>query len=244
MPNAAELGWGAGWPNCRTDEIVTVVCGGNGLRLPVRKQLAPLIAGLVTELEAARGRPFRPDWSWGFACRPISGTRQPSNHSQGCAIDLDAPENPYATVAVHASPHPLRKNIAGRTLRTTMPADVVDIARRWGFTWGGLYATKPDPMHFDPAVTPAQAAQLTADLRALDGRPQQEDIMTPAQHDEIIGWLKALAEQGNQTQRAIGAAVTEETRDEPGLDAQVKMLRRGLRAVAEAVGLDPATIEQ
>ncbi len=169
MASAADLGWGKGWPNCVKDEVVTAVV--SDLRLPVRRQIVPLVAGLVLDLERSRGRPFRRDWSWGFACRAISGTKRSSNHSQACAIDLDAPENPYASAAVHAAPHALRKRVAGRLLRTTMPDDVVAIAERWGFAWGGLYANKPDPMHFEIALTPAQAAKRIAELRALDGRP-------------------------------------------------------------------------
>ena len=170
MASASALGWGKGWPNCVSDEVVTAVVGEGRLRLPVRRQIVPLVAGLVADLEAARGRPFRADWSWGFACRAIAGTRSPSNHSQGCAIDLDAPENPHLSASAHASAHPLRKRIGGRLLRTTMPDDVAAIAERWGFGWGGLYA-KPDPMHFEIALTPAGAARRIADLRALDGRP-------------------------------------------------------------------------
>lgn len=164
-------GWGPGWPAGATGPVATVVCGASGLRLPVRVEIAPLVAGLVAELETARGEPFRPDWSWGYANRPIAGTSSPSNHSRGTAVDLDAPTNPYLSAGEHRRAHPLRKEIAGRLLRTTMPAGVVGIADRWGFGWGGLYASKPDPMHFELALTPLGAAARIADLRALDGRP-------------------------------------------------------------------------
>lgn len=187
MGSATTLGWGVGWPNCVTDEIVTAIVGTNKqLRIPVRKQLVPLLAGLVLDLETSRNRLFRQDWCWGFACRPISGTRRASNHSQGCAPDLDAPENPYMSEAMHASPHPLRKRIAGRYLRTTMPDDVVEISRRWGWYWGGLYASKPDPMHFDVDVSPEQAARLIADLRDLDDRPTPIPVSTYSQEDVML----------------------------------------------------------
>lgn len=154
--SASTLGWGRGWPDCPRDRIVTAVVGERGLRLPVRRELVPLVAGLVADLEQARARPFRPDWSWGFACRPIAGTTRASNHSQGCAVDLDAPENPYTTNA---------------SAKHTMPLTAGLIAARWGFRWGGLWRPKRDYMHFEVAVTPLGAAALIADLRALDGRP-------------------------------------------------------------------------
>lgn len=190
MAQAERLGWGAGWPNCPTDRIVVVRCGANGVRLPMRQELAPLVAGLVADLEAARARegrgPFNPAWCWGFACRSIAGTNIPSNHSQGTSPDLDAPENPHASAEVHAAPHSLRRWFPsqGRYLRTTMPLNTADIARRWGFAWGGLYPTKPDPMHFDPAVTPAQAARLIAELRAFDGRPVPPEQI-PQEDDDM-----------------------------------------------------------
>lgn len=188
---AERLGWGRGWPNCSTADIVTVVCGAQGVRLPMRRLMAPLVAGMVVELEASRAQAFNPAWCWGMACRPIAGTRRASNHSQGTSPDLDAPENPHLSAAAHAAPHPLRKRVAGRLLRTTMPPNVVDVAARWGFAWGGLYGSKPDPMHFDPAVTPAQAERLAADLRALAGRPGPTPPAPPQEDHDVKFWLMA-----------------------------------------------------
>ena len=64
-----------------------------------------------------------------------------------------------------------------------MPLNSAAIARKWGFFWGGLYA-KPDPMHFEINVTPAQAARLIADLRALDGRPVPPEVIPQPEPDE------------------------------------------------------------
>ena len=91
MTSAANLGWGAGWPSCPTRDIITVRCGAQGIRLPVRRQIAPLVAGLVLDLEQARQEEIDQYGCWGFACRAIAGTRRASNHSQGCAVDLKAP---------------------------------------------------------------------------------------------------------------------------------------------------------
>jgi len=157
MSSAADRGWGAGWPNAQTDKIVTVVCGANQLRLPVRAEIGPLVAALVRDLERARGAPFRPDWSWGFANRAIRGTSTPSNHSWGLAIDLDAPDN-----AMQGPPPPGRN---------TMPRRTATIAARYGFRWGGAYTSRPDPMHFEYMGTPADAeGQATG----FDGQENEE----------------------------------------------------------------------
>jgi hypothetical protein len=164
MSSAQDRGWGPGWPNCNAANIVKVGCGGLGLKLPVRSEIAQLVPHLVHALEASRGKPFRPDWSWGYSCRAIAGTTTPSNHSWGLAIDLDAPENPHLSAAAHKSAHSLRKTFAGGlVLRSTMPDDANAIAERFGFFWGGRY-NKPDPMHFEFLGSPADAAQRIAKL--------------------------------------------------------------------------------
>jgi hypothetical protein len=146
----AHPSWGPGWPANNSQKMVTVVTGGGGLRLPVRREIAPLVAGLVRGLERARGKPFRSNWSWGYANRAIRGTSTPSNHSWGLAVDLDAPENPYLSRDMHRAAHPLRRNFpGGLILRSTMPERTEAIARYWGFGWGGRYPTRPDPMHFE-----------------------------------------------------------------------------------------------
>lgn len=162
MSTAQDRGWGPGYPNCQRDKQVTVVVGRNNLRLPVRREVAPIFAELVRRLETSRGSGFRPDWSWGFACRAISGTTKPSNHSWGLAIDLDAPTNPYASSTWHRSNG--RPGWGGLTLVSTMPQDTRAICDRLSVRWGGLYSTKPDPMHFEFMGTPADAARVAAGL--------------------------------------------------------------------------------
>lgn len=160
----AHASWGAGWPTNNSAKMVTVVTGGGELRLPVRREIAPLVAELVIGLERGRDKPFRADWSWGYANRAISGTSTPSNHSWGLAVDLDAPENPYLSADAHRAPHSLRKTFpGGRILRSTMPDNVEKIATRWGFAWGGRYTTKPDPMHFEFVASVEEARRLARD---------------------------------------------------------------------------------
>jgi D-alanyl-D-alanine carboxypeptidase/Putative peptidoglycan binding domain len=142
--DAAARGWGPGWPHPRTDRIVTAVCGGNAVRLPVRAEIAPLVRRLVAELEEHHPA-FRAGWCWGFANRAIRGSTRPSNHSWGLAIDLDAPANPMTTDP--AAHHTIGSYATG-------------IAARYGFRWGGDYRGRKDFMHFEFLGTPADAAAL------------------------------------------------------------------------------------
>jgi hypothetical protein len=162
MSDSQRRGWGPGWPNCQRDRLVTIVVGRNNLRLPVRREVAPIFAELVRRLERSRGSGFRPDWSWGFACRSISGTTKPSNHSWGLAIDLDAPTNPYNSAAWHKRNG--RTGWGGLTIVSTMPADTRAICDSLSIGWGGLYRTKPDPMHFEFMGTPTDAARIASTL--------------------------------------------------------------------------------
>lgn len=177
----AHPSWGPGWPTDNRSKMITVVAGKGGVRLPVRKEIGPLVAALVGDLERARGRPFRIDWSWGYANRAIAGTTTPSNHSWGLAVDLDAPENPYLPAAVHRQAHPLRKTFpGGRVLRSTMPEDVEAIANRWGFGWGGRYTTRPDPMHFEYMGSTDDAKQLVNGMGDFP-KPERPRKVPPAE---------------------------------------------------------------
>jgi hypothetical protein len=62
----AHSSWGQGWPNCNRSNIVTVV-RNDGLRLPLHRELAPLVT-LLLDLTEAVGYDIRPDWTWGYAC--------------------------------------------------------------------------------------------------------------------------------------------------------------------------------
>src|SRR6266542_3216613 len=141
---ASSRGWGGGWPQPRTDRIVTAVCGVNRIKLPVRTEIAALVQHLVTDLERQHG-PFHPDQCWGFANRAIRGTEVPSNHSWGLAIDLDAPANPMTT-------NPRAAHTIGSS-----PAEM---RARHGSRGGGANAAPKDNMHSDFREPPASPAAL------------------------------------------------------------------------------------
>jgi len=59
------------------------------------------------------------------------GAKKWSTHSWGVAIDLNAEWNPF-----------------GVKDRCQIPGGIVDIFEEYGFTWGGSWRRRPDPMHF------------------------------------------------------------------------------------------------
>lgn len=152
----AHASFGTGWPDCDRRNIVTLV-RRDGLRLPVHRDLADLVSLLLDCTEVGLGYNVRPDWTWGYACRPIASTSTPSNHSWGTAIDINAPANPR------------RKR--GLPMVTDLPRSVVQLWRDHGFRWGGDFSW-PDPMHFEFMGTAQQARATAARLRAfLGGAP-------------------------------------------------------------------------
>lgn len=147
---ASLRGWGPGWPNCQTGQITTIEVGG--VRLPMRSQVAELTYLLVKETERL-GYDLKTGWCWGFACRAISGTSTPSNHSWGLAVDINAPVNPYT-----------------QPRRTDIPPKVVQLWMDYNWRWGGFYnnsgTTGPaDSMHFEFMGTPEGAKRLTDKAR-------------------------------------------------------------------------------
>lgn len=141
---AAARGWGDGWPSDNSGKMRVVRAAG--IALSVRAELAPLIEWLLVETQR-RGYTLRPDECWGFANRPIRGTRRPSNHSWGLAVDLNSRSNPM-----------------GPTLVTDMPEWMVDLWTSHGFRWGGAYRGRRDAMHFEYMASAGDAARTIATL--------------------------------------------------------------------------------
>jgi peptidoglycan hydrolase-like protein with peptidoglycan-binding domain len=75
-----------------------------------------------------------------FNPRFIRGSRTVlSNHAFGTAFDINEPENKLGT----------RPPLVGQPGSTR---ELVPIANKWGFYWGGHFGSRPDGMHFEIAV--------------------------------------------------------------------------------------------
>ncbi|HNE38229.1 MAG TPA: M15 family metallopeptidase [Microthrixaceae bacterium] len=162
MSDASDRGWGPGWPNCQSGTIATLT-RPDGLRLPLRREILPLVAWLIDETER-RGYDVHPNETWGYACRPIRGYQKPSNHSWGLAIDINAPANPM----LHGVPGWKALHTSGRT---DMPEWMPALWKLYGFRWGGDYRSRQDAMHYEFMGTPADAARYIAKIQAPPVKP-------------------------------------------------------------------------
>ncbi|HKX76609.1 MAG TPA: M15 family metallopeptidase [Acidimicrobiia bacterium] len=88
-----------------------------------------------------------------------------SRHAWGAAIDFNPSNNQYG-----AEP--------------TMPAAIVDIFRRWGFSWGGTW-TVPDGMHFEWVRYPDRYSVVCSTLTVV-----------PEDGSVEAGWAVAPRESG------------------------------------------------
>ncbi|MGH3481296.1 MAG: M15 family metallopeptidase [Nocardioidaceae bacterium] len=137
--NAAERGWGSGWPNAQTARMAKV--GKAGVTVYVRREIAPLVAVLLDNTERLFKYDIKKGQTWGFANRAIRGTRTPSNHSWGLAIDINSLANPM-----------------GSRFVTDIPPAVVAMWGACGLYWGGRYQKRPDAMHFEYIGRPRDVA--------------------------------------------------------------------------------------
>ncbi len=161
--NAGRKKWGGGWPNCSGAKAV--VTGPSGAKVTVRKQLAPLISVLL-EIDHEIGYALRKADTGGFACRPIAGTRIPSNHSFGIAVDKNWTTNPYSL-----------------KFKSDIPPASVYAWEHAGFYWGGRYRIRKDTMHFEYLGGPNDVAKdlewAKAHLASLKGTPAPASKPTP-----------------------------------------------------------------
>ena len=150
----AHSSWGPGWPNCQPSKIDSSF-SVDGTKFPggMRYELVDLTTMLVRETKA-RGYRFGtssdPSYGcWGYSCRAISGSNNPSNHSWGLAVDINAPSNPYTSPLV-----------------TDMPGWMPDLWNAYGFRWGGDYSGSKDAMHYEFMESVSAAASYTEKARA------------------------------------------------------------------------------
>jgi hypothetical protein len=148
----------------------------DGVRLPVRREIAALVAYLCDATEA-KGYDLRAGWCWGYACRKIRGSSTWSNHAWGLAVDLNAPENPMGP-----------RN--GRIRR--YPAAIA-LWKNYGFRWGGDYSGRADDMHFEFMGTPRDAAAFTEFAKKNLGKPKGVFMaLTDAEQKELLEKVRTL----------------------------------------------------
>lgn len=136
--NAATPGalWGTPGTVDFESQHLTTIHTPSGLSVTVNKVAADAFTGFLADLEAAG---YKITDAQGYNDRSmINGG--PSQHAFGNAIDINPSKNPASGGAY--SP-------GTGTLTTDLPANIADIAAKWGITWGGDWKSLKDPMHFE-----------------------------------------------------------------------------------------------
>lgn len=143
--NAAKPGplWGTpGTPDFEGQHLTTIKTP-SGQSVTVNKVAATAFTGFLGDLDAAG---YKISDVQGYDDRSkLSGG--PSQHAFGNAIDVNPDQNP-------ANYTPL---LGPKDFKTNLPANVADIAAKWGITWGGDWKSLKDPMHFEFAGVPTSA---------------------------------------------------------------------------------------
>jgi uncharacterized protein YcbK (DUF882 family) len=116
----------------RTPGMTTLKTPG-GKSFDVASPYAANFQGFVTELENSG---YKIKSIGGYANRNIAGTGKKSYHSLGVAIDINPSTNPHL--------------FDGRKV-TDMPANVGQMAAKYGLGWGGNWSSSKDTMHFSMA---------------------------------------------------------------------------------------------
>lgn len=143
----SQNGWPASKNTADLDILWYAVPGSGGIRLPLAKKAAPLLLAAAAEFhKTVEG--LHDGWCWGYAYRDIRGvTGTLSNHASGTAMDLNAPRHPLGV--------PASRNFSPAQIKRCQ-----QIAVKYGLSWGGDWISRPDAMHFEIDVTPAQAKAL------------------------------------------------------------------------------------
>jgi hypothetical protein len=89
-----------------------------------------------------------------------------SRHSWGIAVDFNPSTNPYGG-------------------EPTLSLEVVEIFKRWGFSWGGGWSV-PDGMHFEWFSLPLVYAAACSDLTAVQGSPEAVEGVEAA---DLASWM-------------------------------------------------------
>lgn len=128
--------------------------GGGTIRVTsingVDKALAA-VSKALDELPQSFDR-FLKNPAGGYVCRPVAGSKRPSAHGWGIAVDIAAaPANYWLWDGGRIA----REGAPDIRYRNAIPQEIVDIFERHGFIWGGKWYHY-DTMHFEyrPELNP------------------------------------------------------------------------------------------
>lgn len=175
VPLAATAGLGALADRDEyADGGMVVIRSKGGAPFRVAAPYAPRFQGLIDDLEAS-GYSIDPKQSGGYNKRFIDGTKTPSLHSYGRAIDINWTDN--ARGKPGQIPESLAKELAAKhglnwggvwanrdDMHFEVPFDNTKVANRGLTTFAGLAAPKADATAVAAGSTPADAADAMMDV--------------------------------------------------------------------------------
>jgi hypothetical protein len=153
----------------------TYLVPGTGVRLSVRREVAPLLIGLALDYHHTV-EPLHPGWCWGHNPRKIAGSTSWSLHAPGIAVDLNAPHHPMGRRGTFTT--------AQRAAITRLLAKYTHRGTRL-VRWGGTYTSRPDEMHFELIAPRAVCLAAVAALQAPakhPATPTATPVAKPAAH--------------------------------------------------------------
>lgn len=135
--------------------------------------------GFLTELEE---QGYKVNSLGGYANRQnVNNPNRKSEHAHGNAIDINPAQNPN-----------------GRTLVTDMPANINELAKKWGLGWGGNWKSVKDAMHFSAGEREGGRTLSPQELEALRKERQQKQAGDLVKRAAAVPSLPAMQNGGFQ----------------------------------------------
>lgn len=155
MASTAQNGWPASPIRDRIGVNPDFTVAGVKFPGGVKSGDVSTVLGYVAAQFHNRVEPLVAGWCWGWAYRDVRAGTALSNHSAGCAIDVNAPN------------HPLGKK---GTFSAARQGEIQRIVNECHgvVRWGGAYSSRVDEMHFE-IVGDVNAVASAA--RTLGGAP-------------------------------------------------------------------------
>jgi len=145
-------GWEASADQTKIDiGVFTVIGGIRPVRLRCAKAVAPLLIAACKEWHKLVEK-LEPGEVQGYAYRDVrGGAGTLSNHASGTAVDIWPSRHPQGS--------------SSGNLTQEQQSAILDICSKYGLRSGGTYkSAKPDWMHIEINVTPAEVKSLIAKL--------------------------------------------------------------------------------
>lgn len=149
----SQNGWPASANQADIDiAVFTVVAGIRPVRIRCARAVAPLLVAACKQWHKTVEK-LEPGEVQGYAFRDVRGGNGTlSNHSSGTAVDIWPSKHPQGS--------------KDGNLSKTQQESILALCKQFGLRSGGTYKNaKPDWMHLEINVTPAQAKELIANLK-------------------------------------------------------------------------------